>query len=232
MNGEFRCITADWPMGSHEVAMPEDVDLSPPAMADLIADFIEKLGLEDVVLVANDSGGAISQLIVTRRPERIGALVLTPCDAFEKFPPAPFDLLPKIAAHKRLGDVIYQGMRLPFARFASYRPLMKHGYDSKIVKSWITPGLRDAGVRRDGQKFAAGMDNKYTLGAVPKLREFDKPAMIAWSPECTFFKYEMAERLADVLPQSRLEPVPGGLTFLSEDQPVRLAELITEFAHA
>ena len=67
--------------------MPPDADLSPPAVADLIADAIEALELDDVTLVGNDSGGAISQLVATRRPERIGALVLTSCDAFDNFPP-------------------------------------------------------------------------------------------------------------------------------------------------
>src|SRR5262245_12567970 len=79
LSDEFRRITPDWPMGSHSIAMDEDADLTPPAMADLISEFIERMGLSDVVLVANDSGGAISQLVVTRHPERIGALVLTPC---------------------------------------------------------------------------------------------------------------------------------------------------------
>ncbi|MGH2907251.1 MAG: alpha/beta fold hydrolase [Solirubrobacterales bacterium] len=232
LSGEYRCITADWPMGSHELAMDEDTDLSPPAMADLIADFIDKLGLDDVVLVANDSGGAISQLVVTRRPERIGGLVLTPCDAFDKFPPAPFNLLGVIGRIPVVRDAVYQSMRLPLARMAGFRPLMKHGYDAAIVKSWITPGLKDAGVRRDGMKFAVGMDNKYTLAAAERLPAFDKPVLLAWPPKNTFFKWELAQKLEAALPQARLEPVPDALTFVSEDQPERLAELVAEFAAA
>jgi pimeloyl-ACP methyl ester carboxylesterase len=229
---EFRCITPDWPMGSHSIAMDKDADLSPPAMADLIAEFIERLGLSDVVLVANDSGGAISQLVVTRHPERIGAMVLTPCDAFEQFPPKPFNLLGTIARTPVVRDVVYQSMRIPFSRFAGFKPLMKHGYDGKIVKSWVTPGLKDSGVRRDGMKFAAGMNPRYTLDAAEKLPDFDKPVLITWPPRNTFFKWELAERIAGALPNARLEPVPDALTFVAEDQPDRLAALVSEFAAA
>src|SRR3954453_3631883 len=38
-----RCIAPDWPLGSHEVAMRPDADLSPPGVARLIAEFLEAL---------------------------------------------------------------------------------------------------------------------------------------------------------------------------------------------
>jgi pimeloyl-ACP methyl ester carboxylesterase len=40
-----------------------------------------------VTVVANDTGGAVSQALVGRHPEPVGRLVLTSCDAFENFPP-------------------------------------------------------------------------------------------------------------------------------------------------
>ncbi|MGH2406193.1 MAG: alpha/beta fold hydrolase, partial [bacterium] len=61
---EFRCITPDWPLGSHDVPLKTGVDLSPRGGAQLIADFIEALGLEGVTLVGNDTGGALCQLTI------------------------------------------------------------------------------------------------------------------------------------------------------------------------
>jgi pimeloyl-ACP methyl ester carboxylesterase len=63
----------------------------PPAVAGvaaLIDEFFGALDLDDVVLVGNDTGGAIAQIVGTAYPQRLGALVLTSCDAFEQFPPA------------------------------------------------------------------------------------------------------------------------------------------------
>src|SRR2546423_9284645 len=86
---DFRCVSLDLPLGSHLVGMP-DADLTPPGLADLIADAMAALELEEATVIGNDTGGGICQVLVTRRPGRIGRLVLTSSDAFENFPPRFF----------------------------------------------------------------------------------------------------------------------------------------------
>ena len=56
--------------------------------------------------------------------------------------------------------------------------------------------------------------------------------MLAWATEDRFFKPRFAERLAGDIPGSRLEWIEDARTFVSEDQPERLAGLIREFAGA
>ena len=90
LSGTHRCIVPDLPLGSHRAPMKPDADLTPYGLARIIAGVLEQLDLHDVTLVANDTGGALSQLVVTRHPERVGRLVLTPCDAFENFLPPMF----------------------------------------------------------------------------------------------------------------------------------------------
>jgi pimeloyl-ACP methyl ester carboxylesterase len=92
-----RCLAPDWPIGSQQIAMKPDADLSPYGIAAMIADFLEELDLEDVTIDGNDSGGAMSQVLATRHPERIGRLVLTNCDTHENFPPGPFKALIPLA---------------------------------------------------------------------------------------------------------------------------------------
>jgi pimeloyl-ACP methyl ester carboxylesterase len=53
--------------------------------------------------------------------------------------------------------------------------------------------------------------------------------LIAWAPEDRFFKFEHAERLAATIPDARLERIEDSWTYVSEDQPERLAELIAAF---
>src|SRR5262245_4818136 len=77
LKDKHRCIVPDWPLGSHPEPMRPDADLTPHGMAKLIADFIGALGLKDVTLVGNDSGGALSQMVATRHPDCIERLVLT-----------------------------------------------------------------------------------------------------------------------------------------------------------
>src|SRR3954453_12969121 len=187
--GDFRCVCLDMPLGSHLKPMPKGADLTPYALADLVADAIEKLGLEDVTLVGNDTGGAISQIVATRRPERIGRLVLTPCDAFDNFPPSLFKWALAPAALPALVALVFGPLRmraprrLPFAfGWLTKRPIEREAEDS-----YVLPPLADGGVRRDVAKVLRGADPKYTLEAAEKLGGFRGRALLAWSSEDRFF---------------------------------------------
>ena len=227
--GEYRCIVPDWPLGSHTLAMNADAQLAPPQVAELIIEFADALGLDSPVLVANDSGGALSQMAVASAPERFGALVLTPCDGFDKFPPAPYNAMPPIARTPVLRALLAQSMRLRFIRWAAFRPLLKHGYDGALVRSWCQPITADPGVRRDALKFMGGASTSQTLDAATRFAEFRKPVLLLWPPQNRFFKYSLAERLAAAFPDSRLVPIDDGATFLSLDQPERVATEIAAF---
>src|SRR5919201_5069691 len=85
-----RRIVPELPLGAHTKPMKPDADVSPRGVARMIAELLDKLDLHEVTIVANDTGGAISQLLVTEHPERIARLVLTPSDAFEDFFPKEF----------------------------------------------------------------------------------------------------------------------------------------------
>src|SRR5207247_1074775 len=97
------CIALDWPLGSHEVPVPH-ADLTLQGVADLVSEFLEELGLHNVIVVANDTGGAITQLLMVRRPQRIGRVLLPPSDRFERFFAPPFAFLP---ADSRLPGAVW-----------------------------------------------------------------------------------------------------------------------------
>src|SRR5690348_5331183 len=60
----YRCIIPDLPLGSHEIPLVADADLTPPGLVQLIVDFLEALELPAVTLIANDTGGALCQLLI------------------------------------------------------------------------------------------------------------------------------------------------------------------------
>jgi pimeloyl-ACP methyl ester carboxylesterase len=231
LEGEFRCLAPDLPLGSHRLPMPEGADLSPPALAKLVADFLTALDLEGATLVGNDTGGAICQLVATRHPDRVGRLVLTPCDAFEHFPPPAFKYLPITARIPGAMVVLAQSMRIPPMRrlpFA-YGWLAKRPIPSEVLGRWVEPLRSDAGVRRDTGKVLRGMSKRYTLDAAERLPDFDRPTLIAWASEDRFFKLRLGERLAELIPDARLVRIQDSYTFVSEDQPERLAAAISQF---
>jgi pimeloyl-ACP methyl ester carboxylesterase len=97
------------------------------------------------------------------------------------------------------------------------------------MKSFLRPIQTDRRIRREVAAVMRGIDKRYTLEAAEHFAEFDKPVLIAWAPEDRFFKFARAERLARDFPNARLERIEDSLTFVSVDQPQRLAELIAAF---
>jgi pimeloyl-ACP methyl ester carboxylesterase len=227
----FKRVTLDLPLGSHIEPMPRDADLRPPALADLIADSLAALELTDVTLVGNDTGGGLSQIVATRRPERIGALVLTSCDAFENFPPRFFRIVLAPARVPGMIPIAFGGLRLrPLRRLPiAYGWLTTGPIDREAEDSYVLPVLTRGGIRRDVRKLLGGLDRAYTLDAAAKLASWDRPALIAWSEKDRFFPTEHAERLAKVIPNARLEWIEGARTFSMEDEPERVASVIGSF---
>jgi pimeloyl-ACP methyl ester carboxylesterase len=212
-----------------------DADLSPTSLADFVADVFERLGLEDVTLVGNDTGGAFCQLVAVNRPERLGRLVLTTCDSFEHFPPRLFAFLGPVARVPGTIPLLFAPMRLRAPRRLpiAFGWLTKQPIEPREAEdSYVLPLLTDAGIRSDFARVARGLDPSITLEAGERLRSFDKPALIAWSEEDKLFPRSDAERLAATLPNSRLEWVEGARAFSPEDRPDRVAELIAAFVSA
>jgi pimeloyl-ACP methyl ester carboxylesterase len=231
LSADHRCIVPELPLGSHREAMNGDADLSPPGLAAIVAGVLDALELEDVTLVGNDTGGAISQLVATRHPERLGRLVLTPCDAYENFLPPAFRPLQVMARVPGGMNMIAQPMRLGAIRRLplAYGWLAKHGVTDELTRRWVNPALTSRAIRRDATKVLRGISKRYTLEAAERLAHFDRPALIAWAPEDKFFKLKCGRQLADAIPNARLETVPDSYTFMPLDQPQRLANLVRDF---
>jgi pimeloyl-ACP methyl ester carboxylesterase len=228
----FRVIVPDWPLGSHELPLNPGTDLSPLGLAKIIADFLGELDLKEVTLVGNDTGGALSQLVAVHHPERLGRLVLTPCDAYENFLPPMFRPLQVAARIPGAVFVIAQSLRpraarrLPFA----YGWLAKRSIPDDLSDAWMAPVLTNGAVRGEIATILKGISNRYTLDAAKRFGEFTKPVLLAWAPEDRFFKLRYAERMLSTFPNARLERIDDSLTFVSLDQPKRTAELIAAFA--
>jgi len=227
---DFRCITLEMPLGSHEIPMP-DADLSPAGIADLIADAVGALGLESPTIVGNDSGGGLTQIALSRHPDLAGRVVLTSCDAYDNFPPRFFRIILAPARVPALTGVLFAPLRMRALRSApfAFGWLMRSKLDPAVGDSYMLPILTEKAIARDFARFMKGFDPRFTLDAIEMLKTYDRPVLIAWSRDDRFFPPEHAERLARDIPGARLEWIDDAYTFSMEDQPERLAELIAGF---
>ena len=231
----IRSYAPDLPLGSHSLPLDDSADQTPRGVARRVLAFIEAMGLDDVTIVGNDSGGAISQFLIDTDSSRVGRLVLTNCDAFDEFPPAPFDTIFK--SFKRPGPIraLMAPMRSTKIRHspAGYGLLVGKPLDAEQTRAWAEPCITDAGVRKDAAKFVTAVDADEEMNGVSeRLSEFDGPLLLVWGNGDRFFKVELARRLAATAKDAKLVEIEGGKTFIPLDEPERLAAEIDSFVPA
>ena len=227
----LRVVRPTLPVGSHRI--PLGAAPTPRGVAHLVADLIAHLDLDDVTLVGNDSGGAMSQMLLAERPERIGRVVLTNCDTADNFPPFPFDLL--FLRLSKAPRVLHQVMRLSNATGATrmlFGWLTSRGFDRALVDSWARPYLTDPAIQAETDRFLQAVNPEELRDAETRIRELDLPLLLLWGADDRFFTLGHARRLANLLPRARIVEIPNAKTFVMRDAPERVATEIIAFACA
>ena len=156
--GDRRCLAPTLPLGSHRTPVADRAALSPVSVADMVADLIAAEGLTDLTVVASDTGGALLQLLLARRPEGIARVVFTPCDALEVFPPALFKPLFVAGRSPHALAAFLSPLRVPGA----WRLPIGFGWLTKratneMVAGWAAPALGNFEIVRDGSQFLRGV---------------------------------------------------------------------------
>jgi pimeloyl-ACP methyl ester carboxylesterase len=215
------------PLGAHQTPMNPDADLSPGGIAMIVRDFISALGLSDVTIVGNDTGGAICQIMLGTDTSRIGAAVLTNCDAFDTFPPRAFAPLFHALRHPGLVAGLAPALRSQKVRHGplGFGPLSSEPLDPDLTLSWIQP-LASQAIRRDLAKLARGVHPRVLLDAATQFSQFTGPVRIVWGQADRFFPTQLGEQLSQAFPHASLTTVPGGRTFLPLDHPHDVASEI------
>lgn len=230
-----RSYRPELPLGSHTIPLKADAELSPRGVAQIIIDFLEALDLHDVTLVGNDTGGALCQFVLDTDHSRIGRLVLTNCDAFDVFPPSPFDLIVKIGRRRGGVSLLSQSMRSRLLRHSvlGYGGLVSKPLDPALTGRWVAPTRHDAGIRHDTRRFLSGADPAELLDVSTRLGDFGKPVRLVWGTQDPYFTIDLGRRLRAAFgDHAELVEVPGERTFIPLDNPERVASEIRSMSHA
>ncbi len=216
----IRSYAPTLPLGAHQTPMNSGADLSPEGIAALIRDFIAALGLSDVTLVGNDTGGAICQVMLGGDTSAIGAAVLTNCDAFDAFPPRGLAPLFHALRHPAVTACLEPGLRSAMIRQGplGFGPLARTPLDADLTRDWVRP-LAAKAIRRDLAQFTRGVRPGVLLDAASRFGQFTGPVRILWGDNDAYFPTELGRRLSEAFSRARLSTVPGGRTFLPLDHP-------------
>jgi len=223
----YRCIVPTLPLGSHTIPVNDAAALSLPGVAEIVNDAIAALDVSDVTLVGSDTGGGICQLAIDARPDRIGRVVLTNCDAFDKCPPYPFDVVFKLLRGPVSIRTLFWLMRIPALRNSPLGfGLLLSRPDARLTADWIRPCLKDARICRDLAALLRQVATADLTDVAARLTRFAKPVTLVWGQGDRVFTPRLGRRLAEVFSNGKLIEVPDAKTFVSLDNPDAVVDAI------
>jgi pimeloyl-ACP methyl ester carboxylesterase len=223
----FRCVLPDLPLGSHTIPVDRSVTLTPVMVAELIHEFIVELDLQDVTLVGNDTGGGLCQLLVDAHPDDVGRLVLTNCDAFEKFPPFPFNVVFAMMRGPSSIKALARPMRIPSIRNSPLGYGLLLARDDALTASWIEPMLTDPRIAQNLATLLRAVGAMDLNDVATRLPRFTKPVTIVWGMADRCFTPALGRRLAALFPNAAMVEVPGARTFVALDDPAAVVDAIS-----
>jgi len=226
LDGERRCVAFDLPLHGYTPATP-DQDFTLPGLARFVADCCDALALTDFDMVANDTGGAVTQVFAATHPERLHTLTLTNCEAHDNVPPKA--LLPAVLL-ARMGLLARLAPRLmahdnPRTRKRMYGRTYQDiaNLPEDIARVWLETQTGTAEAARQSQRLLTSLHARDLLAVEPALARLQVPTLIVWGTDDLFFRRKWAYWLRDTIPgATEVVEIDRGRLFFPDE---RAAEL-------
>ena len=224
-----RCLAPDW-MGLGQTEVAPNQSVAPAAQAEMLAAFLDHLGVHEVDLIANDSGGAIAQLFLTRYRQRVRSLLLTNCDVENDSPPpavlpiielARTGLYPELylepwysrkdeaRAATGLGGMCFSNLANP---------------TDEAIEQYLGPLVSSPERKALVNRYALGLAPNPLAGIAEKLRECKLPVRIVWGMGDTIFSPNGPDYLAGLMPQATIRRLEKAKLFWPEEYPEVIVE--------
>jgi len=228
----YRCIALDLPLHGHSPARPQQA-FTLAALAGVVVDLCDALGLPPVDLVGNDTGGAVAQALATSHRERVRTLTLTDCDAHDNFPPEGFKATVELAA----AGLIAPAADALLADAAAMRSTsLSSSYENpdivsdEVFRAYLTPVLGTFEHAREFERLLTELDAAELLALESKLATLTIPTLVVWGTGDPLFDIKWAYWLRDTIPGAgTVVEVPGGNLFHPEERPAELAAALQSF---
>lgn len=220
-----RCIAPDFlALGYTEVAPGQEV--GPDAQVAMLIALLDQLGVGTVDLVANDSGGAVAQLLLLRHPQRVRSLLLTNCDSEIDCPPAA---LKPVIAMAHAGTFADQWLAAWVADKTLARSAQGLGGqcyfdpqhpDDATLDCYLAPLVATPRRKDLVHAYALALERNVLAGVAAGLRSARMPVRILWGTADTIFAAHGAHYLDRTFGNSRgIRMIEGSKLFWPEERP-------------
>lgn len=199
-----RCIAIDLPGHGHTPPADVDADVSLTGLARRVIELCDHLDLDRFDLVANDTGGAVAQIVAAHVGGRLSTFTLTNCDTEGNTPP---NLFRPITVAARLGLITRVGPYLAKRRHLVHR-VLGIGYQhprrlpDHVVDAYATPVLGTKESSRALSRIITALTSADLTAVRPQLATLTAPTLIVWGTGDPLFHTKWAHRLAQLIPST------------------------------
>jgi pimeloyl-ACP methyl ester carboxylesterase len=225
LDGQRRCVAVDLPLHGQTPAAA-DQDFTLPGFARFLAELCEGLELTDVDLVANDTGGAISQVFATGHPELLHTLTLTNCEAHDNLPPKvllPAVWLARMGLAARISPRLLRDIRRGRKRFYGLGYQDIETLPEDLARFWLESQFGTPELARQNQRIMTSLHARDLLAIEPALARLQVPTLIVWGTGDKFFRLKWAYWLRDTIPgATEVVELPGARIFFPDERATEL----------
>lgn len=228
----YRCYAPDLP-GYGRTRMVSGGDYSIIGAAQLVANWLEAEGIEDVWLIGHDWGGAVAQIMVVHHFDRLRRLTLSDCPVEDSWPVlsvnmfrllaraglyaplASIGLVPNPYASSQLNNAFYDRNRV---REDSWERVF---WDSKVS---------DREGRVEFQRHLAALDNSPTVEVAAELGGIGLPTLLVWGANDRFQPWDrVGVRLQALLPSPEVRLIEQAGHFHVLEKPEAFVEALLDW---
>ena len=225
-----RCITADF-LGLGYTQVRDGASCAPAAQVSMLGEVLDSLGIADVDLIANDSGGAVAQLFMLRFPQRVRTVLLTNCDVEPDSPPPALQPVLQLAREGKFADAWLAPWVADKTLARSREGLGGLTYtfpdqlSDEAIDYYLAPLVASPRRKVQLHAYALGLDPNPLAGIESQLRQCRIPTRIVWGTGDDIFSPASPDYLDALLPNSRgVRRIEGAKLFFPEEFPDVIAE--------
>nr|BAI53126.1 hypothetical protein [Arthrobacter sp. IF1] len=218
--GQLHCMALDFPGFGHSEGELGVTEASIPALARIVLDTADALGLDRFAVAGHDIGGGVAQHLAAHSG-RVTRMVLINAVMFDSWP---------VPAVGKFRDPAVRAATDPADLLAARTKTMQLAVDRQLateeIDDYVLP-WRSPTRARSWMAMAAAADSRYTRQLLPALTAAAVPTRLIWGRGDDFQKVSFARHFVTVVPSSDLIEV-AGKHIPMEDSPQKIAAAMLE----
>jgi haloalkane dehalogenase len=230
LSGYRRCVAADF-LGLGFTEVPEGQSCAPDAQVSMLVSLLDSLKIAKADVIANDSGGAVAQLFVTRYPQRVRTMLLTNCDTEPDSPPPAMQPVLKLAREGKFADEWIGRWHADKALARTPQGIGGQTYSNpanptdEAIDYYFGPLVSSPLRKAQLHAYTLGLDPNPLAGIEAKLKKCTVPTRIVWGMADDIFRRDSADYLDRTLPNSQgIRRLENAKLFWPEEYPEVIAE--------